>query len=340
MRRMGAVSVRDLGLNLRAAEPPHHQRCSVVVEEIEGLLRVYKDGHVERFPVVAEVPCTWSPELEVISGDVVIDPSTRVWARLYAPIGPPRIKLPALVYFHGGGFCVGSAAWRCYHEFLARVASRAGCLIMSVNYRLAPENRLPAAFDDGVAAVKWIRQQAIHGQERIRWWWSRCDFASVFLGGDSAGATIAHNVSLQIGSRLRGVVLIQPFFGGEARTSSERVAAPPGSALSLAASDAYWRLSLPPGESREHPWCNPLAKGTAARFARLALPPYLVCIAETDILRDRDMDFCRAMKRAGKTVEAVVHAGVGHAFQVLSSSPASQSRAQEMISQLRSFLRR
>ncbi|CAA6664846.1 unnamed protein product [Spirodela intermedia] len=318
-RRTGAVPVGELRLSLRAAEAPQHQRCSVVVEEIEGLLRVYKDGHVERFPVVPEVPCTWLPELEVISGDVVIDPSTRVWARLYAPIAPPRGKLPALVYFHGGGFCVGSAAWRCYHEFLAKVASRAGCLIMSVNYRLSlrtPSGRLRRRHrrrevDPAAGHPRPGTDSMVVEPLRLRKGLPR---------GDSAGATITHNVSLQIGSRLRGVVLIQPFFGGEARTSSESMAVPPGSALNLAASDAYWRLS------------RKACKADAA--------PYLVCIAETDILRDRDMDFCRAMKRAGNTVEAVMHAGVGHAFQVLNSSRVSQSRAQEMISQLRSFLRR
>ncbi|MQL89665.1 hypothetical protein Taro_022251 [Colocasia esculenta] len=352
---MAAISLGDPRLNrVKAPRSPHQHHHGVVLDEIEGLLRVYKDGHVERVPVVPEVPCTWSPEPDVVSRDVALDLSTRIWARLYSPVGSgggglgrQSGRLPVLVYFHGGGFCVASAAWTCYHEFLARLASRAGCLVMSVNYRLAPEHRLPAAFEDGLTAVKWLRQQASHGHhdEAAHWWCGRCDLSRVFLGGDSAGATIAHHVAIQVSSQgipvsPRGVILIQPFFGGEARTASENIPQPPGSVLSLVASDAYWRLSLPAGASRDHPWCNPLAAGGVPSLEELSLPAYFVCISEMDILKDRDMELCRAMRRAGKSVEVAVHAGVGHAFQVLGTSRTSQSRAQEMIAQLKCFLNR
>ena len=314
--------------------------AAVVVEEIEGLIRTFSDGRVERFPIVEEVSSAQSPECSVVSADVMIDSLTNVWARLYAPKFASKRSLPTLVYFHGGGFCVGSASWRCYHEFLTKLSSSADCLIMSVNYRLAPENRLPAAYDDGAAATKWIRRQAIGSQEEIRWWTSRCNFSWIFVGGDSAGAAVAHNVTLQTGFTYKGVVLIQPFFGGELRTASEMKEAPPGSALSMESSDAYWRMALPKELSRDHPWCNPLADGAVARFSRMALPPYLVFVAETDTLHDRNLEFCKEMEGAGKSVEVVVHAGVGHAFQVLSAARVAQLRTQEMIFQLRSFLRR
>ncbi|KAF8683579.1 hypothetical protein HU200_044498 [Digitaria exilis] len=327
-----------------------------VVEEIHGLIRVYKDGHVDRPPAIPDVPCNWGSTAPgapggVVARDVVVDRSTGVWARLYAPMtsagSPGGSRLPVVVYFHGGGFCVGSAAWSCYHGFLAQLASRACCAVMSVDYRLAPEHRLPAAFDDGLAAVRWLRHQATMATTRpdeLSWWRSRCGFDRVFLMGDSAGANIAYHVAARLGQGghlavsplvLRGVVLVQPFFGGEARTVSEKtMTQPPRSALTLPTSDCYWRLALPGGSSRDHPWCNPLL----SRLETLTLPPLLVCVSEMDILRDRNMDLCRALRKAGKSVDEAVYGGVGHAFQVLHNYHLSQTRTQEMLARIKAFV--
>ncbi|KAL5759185.1 hypothetical protein ACOSQ2_018023 [Xanthoceras sorbifolium] len=320
-----------------------------VAAEIEGLIRVYKDGHVDRPQIVPCVSSALAPELGVTSGDIVIDKFTNIWARVYVPNCHNNSKIPLLVYFHGGGFCVGSAAWSCYHEFLARLANRAGCIIMSVNYRLAPENPLPAAYEDGFKSLIWLKHQAQSGA--MNWWSRQCNFSNIFLAGDSAGANIAHNVATRIGSiselelatlkplNLKGTILIQPFFGGEARTCSEKYMVQPAqSSLTLAASDTYWRLALPCGTNRDHPWCNPVAKGSK-HLAESRLLPTMVCISETDILRDRNLEFCAALDRAGnKKVEQVVYKGVGHAFQVLSKSQLSQTRSHEMMTHIRAFI--
>jgi acetyl esterase/lipase len=255
-----------------------------------------------------------------------------------------------VVYFHGGGFCVGSAAWSCYHEFLAQLPARAGCAVMSVDYRLAPENRLPAAFDDGVAAVRWLRQQAscrsaAATSDELSWWRARCRFDRVFFMGDSAGASIAFHVAARLGQlgslaplSVRGAILIQPFFGGEAHTASEKtMPQPPRSALTLSTSDSYWRMALPAGATRDHPWCNPLSRG-APRLETLPLPPVLVCISEADILRDRNLELCKAMRQAGKSVEQAMYGGVGHAFQVLHNYHLSQPRTQQMLAHIKAFV--
>ncbi|KAG9458384.1 hypothetical protein H6P81_002892 [Aristolochia fimbriata] len=341
---MGAISLSDTRFSSYVGNG--HGQHGAVVEEIEGLIRLYKDGHVERPPIVPNVSAAFSTDPDVISRDVTVDDFNAVWARLYVPMR--QTKLPLLVYFHGGGFCVGSAAWRSYHEFLSQLASTADCLIMSVNYRLAPEHPLPAAFEDGVSAVKWVRQQAVSSGEEHKWWASRCNFSKVFVGGDSAGACLAHNVVTRLRSptalkpvTIGGVILIQPFFAGESRTASEKnMVQPASSALSLRASDAYWRLALPPGTNRDHPWCNPLSKSAAIyqNMENLNLPPTMVCISELDILKDRNLEFCAAMKSAGKSVEQVVYMGVGHAFQILHNYPLSQIRTQEMIAHIKAFI--
>ncbi|KAI6686201.1 hypothetical protein NL676_032114 [Syzygium grande] len=325
-----------------------------VTDEIGGLIRVYEDGHVERPNIVPFASSALPQELGVTSTDTVIDKFTNVWVRFYVPNNVQNQLLPLIVYFHGGGFCVGSAAWSCYHEFLAKLALKVNCVIMSVNYRLAPENPLPAAYEDGFKALTWLGKQILEASSE--WWTRQCDFSRVFLAGDSAGANITHHLASRLVSdndteldaakslRFKGAILIQPFFGGEARTESEKhTAQPPGSALTVATSDTYWRLALPRGTSRDHPWCNPLTRdergGRNPEKLRV-LPRTLVCISERDILRDRNVEYCGALAKAGKVVECVVYDGVGHAFQVLSKSHTAQARALEMMSYVRAFVHR
>ncbi|XP_027153821.1 probable carboxylesterase 17 [Coffea eugenioides] len=343
-RRMAAMTF-DPSLSLQFNKEQNQQHR--VHEEIEGLIKVYKDGHVERPQLVPSVTCAVAPDQALTSTDIVIDKCTNVWARFYVP--KCRAKLPLLVYFHGGGFCVGSASWSCYHEFLAKLASKANCVIMSVNYRLAPENPLPAAYDDGIKALFWIKQQAFSAANE--WFTSKCNLSSIFLAGDSAGANIAYNIAIRLGSPggklealsplgFKGAILIQPFFGGESRTYSEKyMVQPPRSALTLAASDTYWRLSLPVGANRDHPWCNPLAKG-APKLEDIRLVPMVVCISEMDILKDRNLEVCNALVSAGKKVEHGVSKGVGHAFQILNKSQIAITRTDELIFQIKNFISR
>ncbi|PON71158.1 Alpha/beta hydrolase fold [Parasponia andersonii] len=343
-RRMAAVSL-DPRFNVSYK---NHQQNGVIVEEIEGLIRVSKDGHVERPAIIPIVPSTWSLDQNLVtSKDIIMDNLTNLWARTYVPTSSPGQQKPLLVYFHGGGFCVGSAAWSCYHEFLANLSTKTNCVIISVNYRLAPENRLPAAFEDGFNALMWIKQQAQSSSTENKFWLNQCNMSSPFLAGDSAGANIVYHVATRLATlddavlrpiRLKGTILIQPFFGGESRTGSERYASqPPNSALTLSASDTYWRLSLPLGADRDHPWCNPLANINNGS-TKLRSSAVMVCVSETDILRDRNLEFCNALVSSGKKVEMVMCKGVGHAFQILHNSNYSQARTQEMMSHIKSFI--
>ncbi|KAI9084947.1 hypothetical protein K1719_033120 [Acacia pycnantha] len=339
----------------------YHHHDDDVVEEIEGLIRVHRDGHVERPQIVSCVSASSpGPDLNnVTSTDIAIDNFTGTWARFYVPnnttiISHHHQKLPLLVYFHGGGFCVGSASWVCYDEFLSKLSSKLNCLIMSLNYRLAPENPLPAAYEDGFKSLIWLKQQILYQCEASsQWWIQKCNFSRIFLAGDSAGANIAYNVALNLSAHerasssaiirpleVKGMVLIQPFFGGEKRTSSENKMgeAPASSKLSLAASDTYWRLALPHGSNRDHQWCNPILGQGSVRLEELRLCPVLVCVSELDILKDRNMELCGALVRAGKKVEHLVCKGVGHAFQILSKSQISQNQTHELMARIKSFI--
>ena len=300
-----------------------------VVDEVEGLIKVYKDGHVERSQLVPCVGPSLPLELGVACSDIYIDKLTNVWARLYVPVDT-NSKLPLLVYFHGGGFCVGSASWSCYHEFLARLSASSRCIIMSVNYRLAPENPLPAAYEDGVKAILWLKKA-----RNDNLWSKLCDFGKIFLAGDSAGGNIAHHVAARLQTvdaliqplKIEGTILIQPFFGGEARTESERRVENnmKSSVLTLAASDAWWRLALPRDANREHPYCKPVKMKTRT----------LVCVAEMDVLMDREIEMCDGNE---EMIKRVVYEGVGHAFQILGKSQLAHTMTLEMLCHIDDFI--
>lgn len=159
-------------------------------------------------------------------------------------------KIPLVCYLHGGGFCVGSRAWPNSHSCCTRLASGLGALVVAPDYRLAPEHRLPAAMEDAHEAIKWLRDQATScGQEEGKNGcgydgWLRnvdIDFDRVFVIGDSSGGNIAHHLAVRLSGsaaeeelkpvRVRGYILLAPFFGGVARTKSEE--GPSESLLSL-----------------------------------------------------------------------------------------------------------
>ncbi|ERM99891.1 hypothetical protein AMTR_s00110p00041000 [Amborella trichopoda] len=277
-----------------------------IEEEIQGLMRVHKGGLVERLsPLFIEVP----PDLDdplVVSKDVGINQEKGTWARVYLPKHHARReKLPILVYFHGGGFCLGSAAWSIYHSFISHLAREIGCLVVSVSYRLAPECKIPSQYEDGIEALEWVSHQ------KDAWLVNHGNLRRIFIGGDSAGANIAHHVSLSARVALSGCLLMQPFFGGEDVLRWEEEIEDP--ALPHKWVDTFWKWALPEGATKDHPACNPLLESPKSWPEGL---PILVLVAERDLMRERGVIYANAMTRAGKPVRLVVSEGVGHGFQV------------------------
>ncbi|KAI3922198.1 hypothetical protein MKX01_005887 [Papaver californicum] len=171
-----------------------------IAHEFLPFLRVYKDGRVERFLGTQVVPPSIEiPKTGISSKDVVIIPETGVSARLYVPKLIQNKKLPLLVYFHGRGFCIETAFSPTYHYYLNDVASQANVVAVSVDYRRAPEHYVPIAYDDSWAALNWVPSHSIGGGSES-WLSDHVDFDQVFLGGDSAGANIAHNMAIRAGT--------------------------------------------------------------------------------------------------------------------------------------------
>ncbi|XP_016470910.2 strigolactones hydrolase CXE15 [Nicotiana tabacum] len=289
------------------------------VEECRGVLRVYSDGTIVRSSKPSfEVPI--QDDGSVLWIDVVFDAMHNLQLRLYKPTFPTSAnKLPIFYYIHGGGFCIGSRTWPNCQNYCFKLASELQAVIISPDYRLAPENRLPTAIEDGYMAIKWLQDQAV-SNEPDTWLTDVADFSRVFISGDSAGGNIAHNlaVRLKAGSaelapvRVRGYVYLLPFFGGTTRTKFE-AEGPKEAFLNIELIDRFWRLSIPIGETTDHPLVNPFGPNSPD-LEKIDLDPILVIVGGCDLLKDRAEDYAKRLKEWGKKIEYVEFEGQQHGF--------------------------
>ncbi|KAL3330146.1 hypothetical protein AABB24_034151 [Solanum stoloniferum] len=192
-----------------------------IVAEAPGYIQVFSDSSVKRFePEIATASI--EPSNDYMSKDVVIDSSKPIFGRMYLPESSVHQHFPVLAYFHGGGFCIGSTTWLGYHVFLGDLSASSKSIILSVDYRLAPENRLPIAYEDCYSALEWLIKNI-----EFEPWLKRADLSQLFLSGDSAGWNIVHQVAIRaitnevFRGRLKGLLPIHPYFGSEKRTELE-----------------------------------------------------------------------------------------------------------------------
>ncbi|CAM0951716.1 unnamed protein product [Alopecurus aequalis] len=280
------------------------------------LFRIYEDGRVERFFDTETTPPGFDAATGVTSKDVVIDGATGVFARLYVPDLLPgsdtqRKKLPILVYFHGGGLVLGSASSPLYHRYLNSLVSKAGVLAVSVNYRLAPEHPIPAAYEDAWTALTWAASRD------DPWLSEHGDPGKIFLAGDSGGANIVHNLAIMAGSRddmspgavLEGAIVLHPMFAGKEPVDGEV-------RHMRKITEKLWPLICPESiEGLDDPRLNPMAHG-APSLQKLACRKLLVCSAGRDFARPRAAAYYEAVKASGwrGTVEWLDSVGEEHVF--------------------------
>jgi acetyl esterase len=228
--------------------------------------------------------------------------------RIPGPAGPLRVRvyrpetdapLPALVYFHGGGWVVGSIE---SHDPVCRaIAARTPCVVVSVDYRLAPENCFPAAVEDAWAATAWVAEQASS---------LGADPARLAVGGDSAGGNLAAVVALR--ARDRGLalglqILIYPVTDHDLE-SAGYVEHGVGLNLTRAKMEWYWRQYLGAADGA-HPEASPIR---AADLRGVA--PALVQTAEYDPLCSEGEDYGRALEQAGVPVTLTRYDSQIHGF--------------------------
>lgn len=219
--------------------------------------------------------------------------------RLYRPLATSGGSLPLIVYFHGGGFV--ACGLDSHDNICRRLSAHSAALLLSVDYRLAPEHRFPAAVDDAEDALRWVfAQSSMLGADPSR----------VAVAGDSAGGTLAAVAARQCGEAgipLRHQLLIYPVMSSACDSPSQRQFEQ-GPMLGAATMRWFWRQYLGEADGRDE-----RASPGLARDLR-GLPPATVISAGVDPLRDEGQAYAKALADAGVPVLARCWEGQFHGF--------------------------
>src|SRR5712692_5843579 len=284
---------------------PLHPQAQALIASVAGgtpveqmSVRESRDALEQRVHLTGGQP---EPVDQVISTEVP-DAAGAIAVRIYVPAArPAELKLPGLVFFHGGGWVRGSLN---SHDILCRsLANGGGCIVVSVDYRMAPEHTFPAAIEDSLAATRWVAEHA----EQIG-----IDPARLAVGGDSAGGNLAAAVALVLrdegGPALVHQLLIYPVTDYNLDTRSYLDNAE-GYNLTRGAMRFYWRLYLRDESDADDQRASPMR---ARHFANL--PPAFVITAEFDPLRDEGRAYAERLREGGAPTLYRDYAGMIHGF--------------------------
>ncbi|XP_071735879.1 probable carboxylesterase 6 [Rutidosis leptorrhynchoides] len=323
-----------------------------IIDQVSGWMTIYDDGYVDRTwtgpPQLKFMSDPVPPHREFIKGvsthDITVNVESRLRVRVYMPdVNSDTGKLPIILHYHGGGFCISDASWYMYYNIYTRLARETGAIVISTYLRLAPENRLPAAIDDGYSTLIWLRDLANQkGVEPLLS--TNGDFNRVFLIGDSSGGNIVHQVAKKAAEenklhplKLAGAIPIHPGFVRSVRSKSE-LEKPQSPMLTLDMLDKFLKLGLPEGSTKD----NPITCTMGEAFEDIDLPPYLLCLAEDDLIIDTEMEFYENMKKSGKDIELLISNGVGHSFYLnkiaIDVDPITSEQTQKLIQGIANFV--
>jgi acetyl esterase len=243
-------------------------------------------------------------------------PDGHVPIRIYTPDGPA--PYPVMLFYHGGGWVIGNIE---SHDALCRKLTNAiGCVTVSVDYRLAPEAKFPAAAEDCYAATKWVSENAaVFG----------CDPKRLIVCGDSAGGNLAAAVPLMAKDRggppIAFQVLIYPCTDGSLDTGSMRDLAE-GYFLTRGAMVWFWNQYVRDHNDRSNPYAAPIHAPELR-----GLPPALVITAEYDPLREEGEAYAAKLKAAGVPVTRTRYAGTIHGFVSMADNLDKGKEAIEQV---------
>jgi acetyl esterase len=247
--------------------------------------------------------------------------------RVYRPAempARPRGTLPVAVYFHGGGFVMGTL--ETHDPYCRALTTEAGVMVVSVDYRLAPEHKFPAGVEDCFGATEWVlaNVEELGGDGR-----------RVFVAGDSAGATMATVVALLLRDRivkdkgvktLAGQILLYPVTGYCDPPTVSYVEMATGYGLTRKGMEWLWGQYLNDASEAKDFRAAPLMAESLA-----GLPRAFVVTAEYDVLRDEGQAYARRMEAEGVDVTHVFAEGMNHAFAASADEFPFLPQAKELL---------
>ena len=243
------------------------------------------------------------PEMARVENfDLPVRGAAKLGARLFLP--SDAANLPVLLYFHGGGFCIGSVNT---HDVICRALAReSGVAVLSVDYRLAPEHRFPTAVNDAWDALRWLVE---HGAVR-----HGLDARRIAIGGDSAGGTLAAVSAIHardLGLKLALQLLIYPGAAAHQDTPSHRTYAD-NPVLGKALIDWFFNHYINWADRADWRFAPLLADDVDG------VAPAWIGLAECDPLVDEGMLYGDKLRAAGVAVELEIYRGVVHGFAQMS----------------------
>ena len=252
-------------------------------------------------------------------------PTADLPIRVYRPSAAEN--LPALVFFHGGGWVLGFLD--IYDAALHALANRTGSVVISVNYQKAPEHPYPTAFNDCFATVLWVSSHALE---------LGIDPRKIGVGGDSAGGNLAAAVALKIRDRdvlkLAYQLLFYPCNERDFETQSYLDFAD-GYGLPRRSMQWFWEQYLQGDDHDSDPYACP---SKAIDFSNLA--PAIIVTAEYDPLKDDGVKYERLLKGAGVPTSYLEYKGMIHGFVTMGAiTPTAQRAIEECATQIKTLLR-
>ena len=252
----------------------------------------------------------------------VADGSATIGLRIYTPRGNADDPRAVIVYYHGGGYVLGDLDG--YDRVARQLCADSDAVVVSVDYRLAPEHPYPAAVDDAWAALLWVSE---HAPEL------GADPKRLGVAGDSAGAVLATVMTLLArehdGPRIGfQALLYPPAAGGHDGDFPSRTAHAAGPTLTLRTMEYFSRHYFGlTGKASDY-------RGAPLRAHDLAgLPPCLLMLAQHDPLRDEGMAYANALLGAGNAVTLVEYHGLAHGFVSMGGGIGAARLAQQQLAQ-------
>ncbi len=287
-----------------AAERPYFHQ--VTPEEARAMLK----AGMEAAPEPPDLPA-----LAAVVDEVVAGPHGDIPIRRYTPLGE---VVGQCVYMHSGGWVIGDRDFA--DATCRRLAAGAGCEVINVEYRLAPEHPFPEPLDDVYAVLSWAASRPL---------------GPVVIAGESSGGNLAAACAIKArdagGPAIAGQFLAYPVTDCNFETGSYREIGSRNWLLSTADMQWFWNHYCPPNVNREDPLVSPLRVIDAAN-----LPPALICVADLDPLRDEGLAYVEHLAGAGVAVQSRRDAGMLHGYL---SAAGTVDLATEAVTEASAWIR-